>query len=159
MVDDVGLHDPFEYEAADRLGIGDDGTGADTGQPLDAGRPHARHDVGHAVGVHSHRRLREGHAERGEDGVRPVDRPRYRGGVMDVAAHDAKAGLLDREGIRAAGEGDHLVAVAECQPGQDPTGGAVGAEHCELHVAFLSMGAPRTVGAVAAGRTPRSTEV
>jgi hypothetical protein len=41
--------------------------------------------------------------------------------------------MLDREGVRVAGEGDHVVVFVERQLGQESPGGAISTEHCQLH--------------------------
>ena len=45
--------------------------------------------------------------------------------------------MLDREGVGATGDGDHVVAFVERQLGEESPGGAIGPEDCELHQSFL----------------------
>lgn len=52
---------------------------------------------------------------------------------MDIASGNLEAPVLDREGAGVAGERDHVVVLVERQLGEEPPGGAVGPEHCELH--------------------------
>jgi hypothetical protein len=114
-----------------------DGAGTDTGESLDAGGVHPGDDVGRTLGVDGDRCLGKRHAERREHGVGPVDRRGDGGCVVDIAADDLEAPMLDRESVRASGEGDDLVALVERQLGEESAGGAVRAEHCELHGSVL----------------------
>ena len=116
-------------------------------ESLDAGRLHAGDDVGDAVGVDGDRCLGEGHAEGRDHRVGAVDRRGDGGRVVDVAADDVEARMLDREGVGMAGEGDDVVVLVERQPGEESTGGAIGPEHCELHGISLSMCARASSGA------------
>ena len=85
-------------------------------EPLDAGRVHAGDDVGDTVRIDGDRRLGKRHAEGGYHRVGPVDRRGDGGGVVDIAADDVEAPMLDREGVGTAGEGDDVVVVVERQP-------------------------------------------
>jgi hypothetical protein len=103
------LHDLPEDEPAERLGVGGNGTGGDGCQPLDTGGVHAGNDVGRAVGVDGDRGLGEWHAEGGDDGIGPVDRRGDNGPIVDVAAGNLEAPVLDWEGVGAAGERDRVM--------------------------------------------------
>ena len=114
---------------------------------LIAGGAHAGDDVGDAVRVDGDRGLGERHAERREHRVGPVDRRGDRGAVVDVAGGHLEMGMLERERVGVAGEGDHVVVLVERQPGEESSGGAVRPEYCELHHF-------RPSGGVQQGRTP-----
>src|SRR5207302_3501833 len=84
LVDDVGLQDPLEDEAAERLGVWTDRTGTDARQPLDASGVHSGDDVRGAVRVDGDRGPGKGTAGGGGTGVVPSDGRASAGPVVSL---------------------------------------------------------------------------
>jgi len=48
---------------------------------------------------------------------------------VDIPGGNLETAMLDREGVRTAGEGDHVVVLVERQLGEEPPGRAISTEH------------------------------